>query len=182
MWLEKQKAVYSRELEEFKDGLQKEQKRIQAGIDRHVLVTRAQFETEFSAVKDVFKNLYKLLLAMNGLRPTISTSPAGESREKKIERLFERLKVVMSAYDQVVTAYGTMSPFYPEEIYNAVQECLQAANVEILMVQTAGEPDTFKMEWFQEGERNRANFMKAYKNVSALMRKRLETLSVLPNG
>src|SRR5437870_5133792 len=85
MWLEKQKARYSKELEEFKDGLQKEQKRTQAGIDRHIFMTRAQFETEFTAVKDVFKNLYELLLAMNALRPTISTSPAGESRDDKIK-------------------------------------------------------------------------------------------------
>ena len=59
LWLEKQKARFSQELQEFKakqdrqlqafkDILEKEQKRVQARIDHSVLVTRAQFETEFA--------------------------------------------------------------------------------------------------------------------------------------
>lgn len=89
MWLEKQKARYNKELEEFKDGFQKEQKRVQAAIDRHVFVTRAQFDTEFNAMKEVFKGLAELMLAINAVRPMLSTSPNGEDKEDKKRRLFE---------------------------------------------------------------------------------------------
>ncbi len=52
LWLERQKVQYSKELEEFKDGLQQEQKRLQSRIDRSVFVTRAHFETEFTAMRE----------------------------------------------------------------------------------------------------------------------------------
>ncbi|HEV7674577.1 MAG TPA: hypothetical protein VGQ12_08605 [Candidatus Angelobacter sp.] len=182
MWLEKQKARYSKELEEFKDGLQREQKRIQAGIDRHVWVTRAQFDTEFNAMKEVFKGLAELMLAINAVRPMFSTSPKGEDKAEKIKRMFERLGAAMTAYDQVIGVPAALSPFFPEDLYLAIQDCLQKANIEILSVQTSNEHEVFETEWFQEGERNRRDFMIAYQTVSRLIRKRIETLAVLPNA
>lgn len=181
-WLEKQKAKHSQALEEFKDGLQKEQKRVQAAIDRHVFVTRAQFDTEFNAMKDVFKGLAELMLAINAVRPLVSTSPKGEDRADKIKRMFERLGVAMTAYDQIVGIPAALSPFFPEDLYIAIHDCLQKANIEILSVQTSNEREVFETAWFQEGERNRREFMVAYQTVSRLMRKRVETLAVLPNA
>jgi hypothetical protein len=53
--VEKVKARYATELETFKDSLLKDQKRIQARIDRSVFVSRAQFDTEFNATKRYFQ-------------------------------------------------------------------------------------------------------------------------------
>jgi hypothetical protein len=182
MWLEKQKARYSKELEEFKDGLQREQKRIQAGIDRHVWVTRAQFDTEFNAMKEVFKGLAELMLAINAVRPMFSTSPRGESKDHKKERLFERLETAKTAYNQVIGVPSALSPFYPEDLYFAIQSCLQKAHIEILSVETSNEHEIFETGWFQQGETNRQDFMTSYQIVSKLMRNRIETLAVLPNA
>jgi hypothetical protein len=56
------------------------------------------------------------------------------------------------------------------------------ANIEILSVQTSNEHEVFETEWFQEGERNRREFMTAYQTVSKLMWNCIETLAVLPNA
>jgi maltooligosyltrehalose synthase len=77
LWLEKQKARYSIELEEFKNQLLKEQKRIQAEIDSSVFVTRAHFETEFSAMKDIFKALADVKMAL-GIFRTYEAPRGGE--------------------------------------------------------------------------------------------------------
>jgi hypothetical protein len=182
MWLEKQKARYSKELEEFKDNLQKEQKRVQAAIDRHVWVTRAQFDTEFNAMKEVFKGLAELMLAINAVRPMFSTSPRGESKDHKKERLFERLETAKTAYNQVIGVPSALSTFYPEDLYFAIQSCLQKAHIEILSVETSNEHEIFETGWFQQGETNRQDFMTSYQIVSKLMRNRIETLAVLPNA
>ena len=52
--LERYKGSLNRELETLKNKLQQEQKQIQARIDSSVYVTRAHFETEFNAMKELF--------------------------------------------------------------------------------------------------------------------------------
>ena len=53
-WMESVKASYAKDLEVFKDSLLQEQRRIQALVERSIFVTRAQFDTEFNAMKDIF--------------------------------------------------------------------------------------------------------------------------------
>lgn len=74
-WLEKIKAHYATELESFKDSLQIEQKRIQARVDRSIFVSRAQFDTEFNAMKDIFRFATDLKLTMDQIRPMFGLSP-----------------------------------------------------------------------------------------------------------
>jgi hypothetical protein len=133
-------------------------------------------------MKEVFKGLAELMLAINAVRPMFSTSPKGEDKADKIKRMFERLGAAMTAYDQIIGVPAALSPFFPEDLYFAIQDCLQKANIEILSVQTSNENEAFTSEWFQEGQRNRTEFMTAYQTVSKLMRKRIETLAVLPNA
>src|SRR5579864_1558597 len=52
-WMERIKKNYNKELEEFRDKLQQQQKTIQSLTDKALYVTRAQFDTEFTAIKEV---------------------------------------------------------------------------------------------------------------------------------
>jgi len=69
LWLEKQKARYTKELEEFRNDLHQQQARMQAEIDRTVFVTRAHFETEFLAMKEVSQYLAEVKIVYRLLNP-----------------------------------------------------------------------------------------------------------------
>jgi hypothetical protein len=181
MWLEKQKARYSKELEEFKDGLQKEQKRLQAGIDHSVLVTRAHFETEFAAMKSLFQCLSDIRLRISGVRPTgFSIEPAGEDELSKRKRLFERLGELQVAYNELVKQQEALSPFYPQELFEAADECAKATRMEIHQVQMTP-VDPKEIQWYKDGIDNCERFTKAYNRASQVIRERISRLTVLPS-
>lgn len=179
LWIERQKATYSRELEELKNVLQKQQKRVQAELDRSVFVTRAHFETEFDALKKVFKALSQVRLRLNGIRPSFEVSPAGEEQKEKLKRLTARLNGLIAATNELTQTAEEMKPFYPENIYEAIDDSLAAARVEIIGVQTGGE-DTFMTSWYEDGERNRDKFHLAYSRATSIIRERISSLVVLP--
>ena len=99
-WLESQKARYSHELEEFRDRLQERQRHIQAELDRSVFVTRAHFETEFNAMKEVFTKLAEVRLRIQGLRPFFDIAPEDDTTDAKLGRLAERLQPFIAAYNE----------------------------------------------------------------------------------
>lgn len=179
-WLEGLKAKYMRELEEFKDELEKQRKRVQAGIDRSVFVTRAQFETEFQAMKDLFKVLSDVFLNVNNLRPMFSVEPAEEEDIERRKKLGARLLALQKSYNELVTTAEMLRPFYPSRLYTVVEECLKAAHSEIMNVRTAGD-ETFTFGWFQDGEKNRNRYSAAYNDAARMIRERIETLAVIPS-
>src|SRR6266849_2896383 len=91
--LEKERAKYAQEIEKLKAGFAQELERYRAQLDRSVFVTRAHFETELAAYKQVFEGLGEVRLAISGTRPMMSVSPRGETKEERIKRLFERLNL-----------------------------------------------------------------------------------------
>jgi hypothetical protein len=179
LWIERQKATYSRELEELKNVLQNQQKRVQAELDRSVFVTRAHFETEFDALKKVFKVLSQVRLRLNGIRPSFEVSPAGEEQKEKLKRLSARLNDLIAATNELTQMVEEMKPFYPENVYEAIDDSIRAARVEIIGVQTRGE-DTFTISWYEDGDRNRDKFHLAYSRATNIIRERISSLAVLP--
>lgn len=179
-WLERQKASYSKELEEFRHALEREQRRVQAEIDRSVFVTRAHFETEFAAMKDVYKCLSEVHLTLNGVRPAFRVEPMNESRDDQLKRLGQCLGELQRAYDNLLTQSNALEPFYPADLYAAVEECKKAAYTEITDVQLAGD-DAFTSAWYTQGKTNCNRFEVAYKNASKVIRERIEKLAVLPS-
>jgi len=67
--VERIKKNYNKELEEFRDKLQQQQKTIQFLTDKALYVTRAQFDTEFTAIKEVSQRLGKVMLAFKKIHP-----------------------------------------------------------------------------------------------------------------
>jgi hypothetical protein len=179
--LEQLKAKYAQELEAYRDALQRSKTVLQAEIDRSVFVTRAHFETEFEAYKQVFGALAEVRLTMAAVRPMMSMHPANESDEDRRKALGKRVGDLMDAYNRAITVVENQAPFYPKELYSALQQCLKAASLEILDVQTSGS-DTFSIRWYERGDKRMGEFMAAYTSVSDLMRLRISTLQVLPAG
>ena len=175
--LEGLKAHYSEDLEAFRNKVQQEQKRLQAEIDKSVFVTRAHFETEFAAMKELFSYLADVQLTMNALRPTIDIKPT--KKDEKLAELRELYGKFSIAYNQLLKHTEALSPFYPPELYAAVDECLKAASAELMQVKLGGD-STFGQEWYQEGIKNRQEFGHGYEKVSSIIRERVAKLTVLP--
>jgi|SRR5579863_955569 len=171
------KAKHEKELE----GLKQEHAQLLAGyqheLDKTILVTKVHFETEFSALKETFQKLAEVRLIFAGIRPFMSVAPAGETREDKLKALFERLQLLISAYNGLIATTENLRPFYPKEIYEHMEECSRATWMEITDVQTSGD-ETFKSDWYAQGRKNNERFMKAYTTVAGLIRDHIATLAV----
>jgi hypothetical protein len=148
------------------------ERRAQAETDRSVLVTRAQFETEFEAMKEVFGLLSQVRFALYGLWPTSTYEPRGEEEESKFARLSRRLHGLMEAHDAVRTAIEAKRPFFPEDLYDTVTECLDAAQVEANGIRTA-DRETLYNTWFLELTPIRAKFGKGYSRAANIIRDRI---------
>jgi hypothetical protein len=172
------KRVLKAKLATLENDFQRSQRQVQAEIDRSVFVTRAHFETEFEAMKQVFSCLSEVRLAINGLRPMLSVEPANESDEEKLKRLFIRLEKLSIAYNKLIAESEARAPFYTAELYNALDECLSAASMEINSIRTAGN-DTFTFDWFKQGDQNRDKFSQGYHKAVENIRDRISKLAVL---
>jgi hypothetical protein len=166
-------------LAKIESDLRSSQNLLQAKIDRSVFVTRAHFETEFEAMKQVFAYLSQLQIGLNGLRPMVTVETPGEGERQRVTRLFERLEKVFSAYNDLLAESEAKAPFYPAELYDAIEECERAAWMEINSVRTSG-ANMFGPTWYEEGERNRGRFSKAYRRAGDIIRDRISRLAILP--
>lgn len=175
--LQREKAKYSSELEQLKSRYAKELEAFRATLDRSVFVSRVQFETEFNSMKQVYQALAEVRLTMASVRPTFSVGLMDEPDTEKRRRLGERLGELTKAYNKLVAEVENLAPFYPRELYAQLEECLRAAQREVVDVQTGGD-DTFSPSWYQDGSRNRDRFMAAHSAVTELIRERISRFSV----
>jgi hypothetical protein len=153
---------------------------LQARIDRSVFVTKAHFDTEFEAIKQVFSYLSGVHLAMNGLRPMMTVEPTDESFDDRMARLLPRLASAQDAYNKLLLESEAKLPFYPTELYKAVEDCLRIASIEINSIRTGGHM-SFTVEWYLEGSRNSERFSTAYHKAADLIRERISKLAILPS-
>lgn len=180
LWLEKQKARYSIELEEFKNQLLKEQKRIQAGIDSSVFVTRAHFETEFSAMKDIFKALAEVKMALGTFR-TYEAPRGGERVDPAIVAHFpENLARLQEADRTLVSKMEELGAFYLPALYDEVNRCHIAAEFEVRRLQDLRIEEIRNELITNDGVANHNRFGQCYSRASQIIRDRLSKLAVLP--
>jgi hypothetical protein len=178
-WMERVRAQYSRELETFKDTLLQDQKRMQARIDRSIFVSRAQFDTEFMAMKDIFALLTAVHLSIALIRPRVALSPENQTEDQKVELLSKRVSELVEAYNAFSTQLESISPFYPEALYRCLIECRENAAMEITDVQTSTRHEMFRRDWYVSGDANVKKFNSAYLDASKVIRDRLTRLSVV---
>lgn len=171
------KAKHAKELESLKQQHAQLLAGYQHELDKTILVTKVHFETEFAALKESFEKLAQVRLRMASIRPFMGLTFKGETHEDKLKALFERLGALSEAYNGLIFTTENLSPFFPREIYHYIDECRQAAQKEILDVQTGGD-DTFSSDWYAEGEKNRTRFMQAYATVSGLIRDHIAKLAI----
>jgi hypothetical protein len=175
--LARMKAKHEKELEGLKQEHAQVLARYQHELDKTILVTKVHFETEFGALREVFQKLAETRLALAGIRPFMEIGPADQSRDSKLKALNARLEKLIAAYNELILTTENLRPFYPQEIYDQIDECQRAAWMEVTDVRTAGD-STFNHDWYQQGETNRTRFMKAYHAISLLIRDHVAKLAI----
>jgi hypothetical protein len=177
-WLGKQRARYEQELEKLKDDLEQQRRRIQAEIDRSVFVTHTHFETEFIALKELFKALADVRLKINSARPAFDISSANETDTQKWERVKEPYRQLSQAYGSLIGIAEMWKPFYTADIYHAAEECVTAATTELMQIRLGGDM-IFTQPWYQQATKNFDKFMHGYNATTEKIRERISQLCVV---
>jgi hypothetical protein len=177
-WMVRYKARYDQELEAYKDTLEQKRKKIEVELGHRIYIGRAQFDTEYNALKDCFAALGKLRLAFNGLRPMLDWMP--EDPQEKFKILANRLGHFTERYNPLVDTAASVYPFVPENIYAEFDICMKSALLEIKHIEE--DPSkAFTNSGYRQGAEQRERFDSAYFSAAKLARERFQQLSIVPD-
>jgi len=175
--LENDKLRYGTKLEEVRNALDARIRKLQAGIDRTVLVHRLQFETEFKALRDVWAKTATVRSTMAHVRPMLDEVPAGETLDQNARREAARLTRFVEANNELVKSVTSQSPFIPREIHEQLVEIIVLARSEESEVATEGKETT--PDWFKRGKAHFDALCVAADKLSDLIRERIEVLAII---
>src|ERR1700720_767618 len=120
--LEKEKAKYAKEIESLKSGFAQELEHYRAQLDRSIFVTRAQFETEFTAMKEVMQRLSDVKVIWLKLHPV----QFGRSDVDLYDGI-ESLRKATEAFPEKLEEWAV---FIEIEIYDEFPPCYMGADEE----------------------------------------------------
>jgi hypothetical protein len=119
-WLARTKAKWDKELEEFKNFLNTEQRRYQAELDRSIFVSRAHFDTEFQAIKEVHQCLSEVKIPFRSLFPISATVIVTDAQSAE---LVERLQQANNKFIVKLEEWGV---FLEPAQYDEFKRCNDA--------------------------------------------------------
>ncbi len=173
-WLARYKGEIDKEFEKYRDALEQKRKRIEAELGQRTYVSKAQFDTEFNAIKDIFAALGKLRLSFNGLRPFVDWIPPDE--EGKLKLVSARLSHFRPLLDALVTTVESAYPFVPDNIYEQLEICMRMGMIEMRHIDEAG-AKALSPTGYDDGAKQHEKFTSAYFAAAKLVRERLKQLS-----
>jgi hypothetical protein len=173
-WLARYKNDLDKEFEKYRGALEQQRKRIEADLGHRTHVSKAQFDTEFSSIKDIFAALGKLRLSFNGLRPFVDWIPPDD--EGKLQLISVRLSHFKPRLDAFITAVESAYPFVPDSIYEQLEVCMRMGLIELHHIEEAG-AKALSPSGYDDGEKQHEQFTKAYFAAARLVRERLKQLS-----
>jgi hypothetical protein len=175
-WMTRYKSELDKELEAYRDTLERKRKRIEAELGHRTYVSKTQFDTEFNAVKDCFSALAKLRLSFNGLRPFIDRTP--DDKEGKVKLMVSRLNHFKERFNPFVDRSESVYPFIPEEIYVQFEICSKTAFLEINHIED-DMTQALTPTGYMEGAKQLQEFNAAYFTAAKLARERFRQISVV---
>lgn len=177
-WMVRYKSSLDKEFEAYRDVLEQRRKRIEAELGHRTYIGKAQFDTEYGALKECFATLGRLRLSFNGLRPFSDWVP--DDGQEKFKELVRRLSHFKDRYNPFVDAYQSLYPFLPGDIYVQFEQCAKAALLEIRHI----EEDITKAltpSGYQQAIRQSEQFERAYFAAAKLAQERFRELAVVPD-
>jgi hypothetical protein len=174
-WLARYKSELDKEFEKYRDALEQGRKRMEAQLGHRTYVSKTQFDTEFSAIKDCFAALGKLRLIFNGLRPFLDWTPQDE--DAKLKLIVARLNSFKERFNPFVDAMQCMYPFLPEDIFEQFEICSKSAFLEIRDIE-GDISRALTSSGYDRGRKNHERFDTAYFAAAKLARQRFQQLSI----
>jgi hypothetical protein len=170
-----------RKLTRLRTDLEREVRTLQSSLDRTVLIHRAQFETEFAALRFIWKRLANVRGTMGIVRPTADIIPQNETPEEKRNREWGRLSDFVDATNKLVTAVHSRSPFIPKDIYAKLDAAILIAKSEATEFRLEyDDRDRNPMrDWYRRGREHYDEFCALTIAISDLIRDRLEKLTIV---
>jgi len=165
--LEAERAKFGRDLEALKSALESDIRRLQAEIDRTIVVHRVHFETEFSALRDIWQKVSRVRSLLPLLGPLDGSKPQAT----------EAYELMSTAVAELVTAIDSQSPFYSSSIYEKLDDLRLLAKVELTEVAT--EKPNEVPDWWKRRRETRNEIHAKVDAISKAIRARLEQLSVV---
>jgi len=176
--LQRHRAQHETQLARLRNDLETRIRTLQASLDRTLLVHRVQFETEFAAMKLIWERVISVRGLMAGLRPISSRGPEDDTPEQSDRRFADLVARFSAALGELKDSLFKSSPFIAKDLYAELfDQLLLAAQAEetSVSIHRRGED-----KWYETGQRNLSIFMESAERVSELIRKRIETLAVIP--
>jgi hypothetical protein len=164
--LEKEKAKYAKEVEKLKAGLAQELERYRTELDRSIFVTRAQFETEFAAMKQVSQALSGVKVAFLSLHPLDANVRLMDAERTK------RIDWLKRASDKYLEKLEEWAVFLEPPLYDEFDHAYAAADAEWKRLKTNPED--------HDRAGTVAYFWKSYRQACQMVRDRIKSLAVIP--
>ena len=154
-WLAKINANHAKKLEALKTSL-----------ERSTFVTRAHFETEFAAMKEVSQCLAQVKILYRRLNPIEAGKELmGDALETCVNELGE-------ANGKLLTKLEEYGVFLTPEIYDEFERCYNGASAEFDRLKEA-------LDYPQDKTINAKHFWTSYSKVCQLIRERISSLAVI---
>jgi hypothetical protein len=166
-WMERIKRNYNKELEEFRDKLQQQQKTIQSLTDRALYVTRAQFDTEFAAIKEVSQQLGRVMLAFKKIHPI---NAGEELDDTELTQAVDTLGEACSIFLHKLTEWAV---FLEPDMFDELSRCYDGAHEEWKRLKGHNQFHT-------DEAINVRRFTISYSNACQKVRDRIKMLAALP--
>ena len=128
--LQRLQSGYETQLAEVRTRLDGKIRAMQANLDRTVLVHRVHFETEFTALREMWDKVAAVRSTLSKVRPMVDVVPRDETPEQRDAREVERFNAFVVDFNALVKAVDSQSPFIPEGIYNELSELILIARRE----------------------------------------------------
>lgn len=176
--LEEDRLKYQAALAQVHSELDQANRRLQVHFDKALHVHRAQFETEFSAMKTIWEKVMAVRGTMAGLRPMSNLAPLDETPEQRDERFSVRRQEFSAALGELKVAVFNNSPFISESLFRELfDKLLLAARAEDTSVAVHRRDEA---DWYETGLKNLGLVMNSADKVSQLIRERVRSLAVVP--
>jgi hypothetical protein len=174
-WLVDVKAKQATELAKVKDSLEREQKALQAQLDRGNYVTQAQYDLELLSYKELWLAISELREQWRGF--FVQARLHFKDEEARVATVNKAFEEVTKANDSAVLVSGKFTPFYERNIYTAAQAATQASTQLLLRSNECEATQTALPT--EEIELLANTIYESAQEIDRLIRARLSSLSVL---
>jgi hypothetical protein len=155
-WLEREKAKHTRR-----------QSKMDALIENALYVTKAHFDTELQAMKEISVQLARVRLIFGEIQ---ELAPSQEGSNTYMAKLSDEMHAADEAFFAKLVEWGV---FLTPKLYDAFERCHFAADEEALRLTTRSEDNAEKV-------RNKEYFFSNYSDACQKVRDRIAHLAVLP--